>query len=92
MKFNDNYIIKEVLGNYILIDLSGQMKDVIKLNETSKTIISYLQQNLTREEIIDKMLSEYEVDKEAFVNDLDELLNKLKNLNVIYDWRATRQR
>lgn len=85
MKFNDNYIIKEVLGNYILIDLSGQMKDVIKLNETSKTIISYLQQNLTREEIIDKMLSEYEVDKEAFVNDLDELLNKLKNLNVIYD-------
>ena len=85
MKFNDNYIIKEVLGNYILIDLSGQMKDVIKLNETSKTIISYIQQNLTREEIIDKMLSEYEVDKEAFVNDLDELLNKLKNLNVIYD-------
>ena len=91
MKFNDNYIIKEVLGNYILIDLSGQMKDVIKLNETSKTIISYLQQNLTREEIIDKMLSEYEVDKEAFVNDLDELLNKLKDLNVIYDWRTIRK-
>lgn len=85
MKFNDNYIIKEVLGNYILIDLSGQMKDVIKLNDTSKTIISYIQQNLTREEIIDKMLSEYEVDKESFVSDLDELLNKLKDLNVIYD-------
>ena len=67
------------------------MKDVIKLNETSKTIISYLQQNLTREEIIDKMLSEYEVDKESFASDLDELLNKLKDLNVIYDWRTIRK-
>ena len=85
MKFNRNFIIKEVLNNYILIDLSGSFKDVIKLNETSKTIVEYLQQNLSRDEIIDRMSKEYKVEKDVLFNDVDELINRLKELNIIND-------
>lgn len=86
MKIKESFIIKEVLDNYILIDLSGEFKDVVKLNETSKTIVEYLQQGFSKEEIINKMIGEYKVEKEILENDFDELVNKLKELNIINDW------
>ena len=88
MKLNSNFVIKEVLGNYILIDLSDEFKNVIKLNETSKYIVECVQQNLSKEEIIDKMSKEYKVEKEILSNDINELINNLKKLNIINDWRA----
>lgn len=85
MKLNSNFVIKEVLGNYILIDLSDEFKNVIKLNETSKYIVECVQQNLSKEEIIDKMSKEYKVEKEILSNDINELINNLKKLNIIND-------
>ena len=85
MKIKESFIIKEVLDNYILIDLSGEFKDVIKLNETSKTIVEYLQQGFSKEEIINKMIEEYKVEKEIVEKDFNELVNKLKELHIIND-------
>lgn len=85
MKISSNFVIKEVLGNHILIDLSGELKDVIKLNETSKYIIECFQQGLNKEEVINKMSEEYKVEKEALSNDIDELIEKLRKLNIIND-------
>lgn len=85
MKIKESFIIKEVLDNYILIDLSGEFKDVIKLNETSKTIVEYLQQGFSKDEIINKMIEEYKVEKEIVEKDFNELVNKLKELHIIND-------
>lgn len=50
------------------------------LNETALAIVRYLKSDKTKEEIIQSILSEYEVDAEEIERDLSDLLIQLKEL------------
>lgn len=50
------------------------------LNETALAIVRHLKSDKTKEEIIQSILSEYEVDTEEIERDLSDLLIQLKEL------------
>lgn len=50
------------------------------LNETALGIVRHLKSDKTKEEIIQSILSEYEVDAEEIERDLSDLLIQLKEL------------
>lgn len=85
MRLNKNFIIKHVLDSDIIIDLKSNFDGVIKLNKTSKKIIEYIEEGLDRNEIINKLLDIYEVDKESLINDTNLFIDDLLDKGIIVD-------
>lgn len=54
------------------------------LNDTALFIINSLKEkDMTREELLEKMLDEYEIDKATAESDLEEFIDKAISLGVI---------
>ena len=65
MKLKDGFMLKEVAGSYIVVPL-GQV-DFTAMWEA-------LQKDTTKEQLIDKMTAEYEVDETTVAEDIDKFL------------------
>ena len=71
----------EVTFTFHAIDFSG----VITLNEVGAFIWKVLENGASKEEILEKMLSEYDVDKETAKKDIDEYIQALRGAELIED-------
>ena len=87
MKLNSEFSICEVAGKSFLVPTGSKVMDVNKmmdLNDSSLFIINLLRDNdMTHEELLDKMLNEYEVDRETADADLKEFIEKAVKAGVI---------
>lgn len=75
MKLKDGFMLKEVAGSYIVVPL-GQVDftAMITVNETGAFLWEALQKDTTKEQLIDKMTAEYEVDETTVAEDIDKFL------------------
>lgn len=93
MKINEGFILKEIEGiggesKFIVITIgkaSEKVGGMITLNETTKDIWRLIEKGYSKEEIIDKMLEIYDVSREEFSKDLDEILSELKTAGMLND-------
>lgn len=85
MKVKDNFISKHVLDNDIVIDITGSSKSLLKLNETASFMFEKLKDGISVEELVDKMLEEYDASRGVLENDVKEFVDKLKELNILDD-------
>ncbi len=80
MKINGEFILREIADEVILVPV-GQtalnMNGMIILNPVCGFIWKCLEQSMTREQILDAICREYDVDFQTARADLDELLEKL---------------
>lgn len=87
MKAKQGLIIKELDNEYILIDSgieSPRFNGMIKLNETSKYIVSLLMnKDMSIEEIYEDMLNTYDTDIETLKKSVPHILDELKKANII---------
>ncbi|MCR4746189.1 MAG: PqqD family protein [Lachnospiraceae bacterium] len=87
MKLNKEFSICEVAGKSFLAPTGSKVMDVNKmmdLNDTSLFIINLLKENdMTHEELLDKMLDEYEIDRATADADLKEFIEKAVSAGVI---------
>lgn len=87
MKYNNEFSVCEVAGQSFLVPTGSKVMDVDKmtdLNETALFIINALREkNLTKEELLGKMLDEYDVDRETADADLTEFIEMAEKLGVI---------
>lgn len=83
MQINNDYVVKEVLGSKVLINLSDEANAIIKLNDTSFDIYNLLSQNKTKEEILNYLIKEYDIDINTLEKDYDELINDLINKGIL---------
>ena len=87
MRLNREFSVCEVAGQSFLAPTGSKVMDVNKmmdLNDSSLFIINLLKDNdMTHEEILDKMLEEYEVDRETADADLKEFIEKAVKAGVI---------
>lgn len=85
MKIKDGIILKNVMDSYILIDVKNDFKGVIKLNKTSKDVFELIDDGYSILDIKEKLLSKYEVDKDTLDKDIDDVIERFKELNIIND-------
>lgn len=86
MKYNNNYVLKELAGDTILVyqnENEVNFSKIITLNDVSVVILKSLQEGLSQDKIIERILSEYEIDKETVANDVEEFIKKLLELGVV---------
>lgn len=85
MKIKKGFEIKSVEGIHIVVPTADNvsMAGVITLNDTALYVWNLLLNDVTRDQIIDKMASEYDAPREVIEKDVDELLESFKQNDLL---------
>lgn len=85
MKVKDDFALRKVADSYVVVPVNSLTLDfngVINLNETGAFLFEQLQKGIEKEELVEKMLDEYDVTREKASADIDLFINKLKDADV----------
>lgn len=87
MRIKDGFLLRETAGKYIVLPLGGELDlgSLITLNETGAFLWRLLENGASRQELVEALLEEYDVDKERAEKDLDVLLAKMNAVGVLED-------
>lgn len=88
MKIKSDFILRKMDDMSIVVAVGESAKSfngVINLNETAVFIWEKLAQGCTREELIAAVLEEYDAPQEVVEADVDKLIAKLQEENVLDD-------
>lgn len=86
MRVKKEMILREIAGENILVpgaDAILDLNGLFVVTETGAFIWKILPTVDTEEDIVSKMLEEYEIDTETAQNDVAEFLNNLRKYGII---------
>ncbi len=86
MKIKKDFILRKVADSYVVVPVGKMTLDfngIINLNETGAFLFGLLQDGADREELIAKMLEEYDVTEERAASDIDIFIEKVKAADVL---------
>lgn len=85
MKIKEGFVVREVAGEYVVMNLGGEASfdGMITLNETGALIWKAIENGKNADEIAGKIVSEYEIDKETALNDIKKFIEKMNGAGVI---------
>jgi hypothetical protein len=78
MRIKPGFILQEVAGNTVALPTEGELNMMITLNGTGKFLWQQLEQERSREELIQALLATYEVDTETAAECVDRFAAQLK--------------
>ena len=86
MKLKDGFITHTSLGEHITVTAgTTAFNGMIRSNQTAGFIVECLKQEITKEEIIAKMLEKYDAPKELITKDVEKIIEQLHNIGAIDD-------
>lgn len=86
MKIKNGYILRQVAGNSIVIavgDEAVNFNGIITINTAGTFLWELLEKGATKEELLEAMLKEYDVDAETAKKDIDEFVEKLSKADLL---------
>lgn len=86
MKIKEGFIVRKVGSQFVVAATGKASRDyagIIRLNESSAYAFELLKEDLTKEELLSKMLAEYNVSREVLSKDLDAFLDRLREANAL---------
>ena len=86
MKIKEGFMLRNVADNYIVVPVgkaSLEFKGLINLNGVGAFIWECLEKETTIEEVIDKVIKEYNIDNELATRDVNNFINKLVEAKLL---------
>lgn len=86
MKIKSGFILREIAGEYIIVPTGQAAIDfngLITVNEVGRFLWEELQKETTESELTDRILDEYEIDRETALNDVKEFIENLKTSGIL---------
>lgn len=86
MKLKKTVIISKINDSYVLVDTNAtndRFNGLVKLNEISKDIIESFKEDTTIEEVVNKLLQEYDTTYDDLYKDVTNIVEQLKGINLI---------
>lgn len=86
MKLKYNFAIQEVTDFWAAVPVGKDAKKyhgVMSLNESAKDMMELLRDDITEEQLVKKMLDTYDVPEEQLRRDVAELLQQLREADVL---------
>ena len=86
MMLRENFVLRQVADTWVVIALGSATADfngMLTLNETGALLWRALERGANRDELATALTSEYSVDRELALNDVDEFLNKLTKVGCL---------
>lgn len=81
-------MLKNVGNEYMIIPTSNtnvNFSKIFNINETAAFIFKNLQEERSKEEILELMLVEYDAPKEVLSADIDDFIKELKKRGIYHD-------
>ena len=79
MRVKEGYMLREIAGTWIVVPIGARVVEfngLISLTETSALIWQMIEDGAKKEEILNRILTEYDVDKETAMKDLDGFIDQ----------------
>lgn len=86
MRWKQGFISRQIAGEYVLVpvgDAAKQVRGMLGLSESGYLLYDLLQEERNRQELIDALLKEYDVDPETARRDVDDFLWKMDGLGLL---------
>lgn len=86
MKIKEGFIVKNVAGSCVAAATGKAYESfngIITLNETGEFLFTNMLTETTADELVDKMISEFDVDKTTAKKDVDAFVNKLMEAGIL---------
>lgn len=86
MKLKEGFLLKEIAGSWVVVPVGEQVVDfqmMITLNETGAFLWEKLKSETTKDELLDALLSEYDVERTIAETDVDEFLKTLSEKELL---------
>ena len=86
MKLKEGFLLKEIAGSWVVVPVGEQVVDfqmMITLNETGAFLWEKLKSETKKEELLDALLSEYDVERAVAEADIDEYLKTLSEKELL---------
>ena len=86
MKVKEDFLLRKVAGCYVVVPVGRATVDfngMLNLNETGAFLWEKLQNDTTKEELVDSLLKEYEISEDIASRDVDVYIKKLEDAGLI---------
>lgn len=86
MKVKEGFVLRNVVDEHIVMptgDNIAKFEGAVVLNDVAAFVFELLKNPVSKEDVLSAILNEFEVDEETAKSDLDNLLEKLTELNII---------
>lgn len=85
MKLKNGFIMRTIAGKDIILPSGDELNlnAMITLNETGKFIWQHLEQETTEEQIVNDILTVYDVSREDAAKCVNEFIEKLRSYDFI---------
>lgn len=86
IKIRDGFIVKKIADEYIVVPSGKGIVDfklMLTLNETGAWMWDKIAQGITKERLISDLLSEYEIDEETAISDIEDFIGQLTDKKLL---------
>ncbi len=86
MKIKEDFLLRKVADSYVVVPVNSMSLDfngIINLNETGAFLFELLQKGAEKQDLLDRMLEEYEVAPEKAEIDIDNFIKKVKEADIL---------
>ncbi len=88
MKIKDGFVVRDIMGQCVVVatgEASQDFSGMIKLNETGKDIWEGVASGKSEDEIVDFIVSEYDVEENRAKDSVKKFLTDMKDKGFIVD-------
>lgn len=86
MKLKDGFITHESNGEHITVTAGNTtFNGMVRSNKTAGFIVECLRSDVSKEDIVEKMLERYDATREQIEKDVEKILGQLQAIGAIDD-------
>ena len=88
MKIAEGFILRNVVDEWIVMPVGTNIKNfegAIVLNEVSAYIWKQLENPISREDLLQSIVGEYDIEEQTALADMDELFDRLRGLDILLE-------
>lgn len=81
MKIKEGFMLRNVADNYVVVPMGKEAADfngMITLNETGAFMWGCLEKGCTKEELVAKVLEEYEAEEEQVIQSVERFVKEIE--------------
>lgn len=86
MKISKNFTMREIAGEYILVPVGAaalEVNGLLMTNEVGAFIWQLCQEEISEDEVVSRIVEEFEVEEDTARTDAGEFLDKLRELQIL---------
>lgn len=84
MKLKDEFVMQTVDDENIMVAVDSKIfSGLVRSNKTAAAIIEQLRAEVTRDEIVEKMLSKYDAPRSIIESDVDMVIDNLRKIGAL---------